>query len=160
KGGIEGGRFIVPFGAFSSQTNPSLYRTVSKPLIFNMGQRVLKTDLGEPVLPMPYVDEGVNLNFELPVAHLCGNPLTAPLDGYLVNGLEGNTGGLQFYQSRDLVDNNNRVAGGGRFTFGGPYVRAGASLSSGQFNDPSAGNGFQRGLDYTIYGYDVQARYK
>src|SRR5205807_7462588 len=40
KGSIDAGRFVVPFGAFSAQVDPSLYRTVSTPLIFNMGQRV------------------------------------------------------------------------------------------------------------------------
>lgn len=160
KGGIEGGRFIVPFGAFSAQTNPSLYRTVSKPLIFNMGQRVLKTDLGEPVLPMPYVDEGVNLNFEVPLLEHAHGPITVTTDAYLVNGLEGNNDGLQFYQSRDLVDNNHRVAGGGRLTVGNPYVRMGTSVTGGRFNDPDTAQTFPGGLDYIIWGYDFQARYK
>ena len=63
---IDAGRFIVPFGAFAAQTNPGLYRTVSTPLIFNMGQRVFNRDLGDPVLPMPYTDTGVNFNFDIP----------------------------------------------------------------------------------------------
>src|SRR5205807_10231113 len=40
KGSIDAGRFVVPFGAFSAMVDPSLYRTVSLPLIFNMGQRL------------------------------------------------------------------------------------------------------------------------
>ena len=59
---LDAGRFIVPFGAFSSQVNPGVYRTVSKPLMFNMGQRVIEGDLGDPVLPMPFSDEGASLN--------------------------------------------------------------------------------------------------
>jgi mono/diheme cytochrome c family protein len=160
KGGIEAGRFIVPFGAFSAQVNPSLYRTVSKPVIFNMGQRVYDNDLGEPVLPLPYSDEGVNVNFELPLAELSTGSLTATLDAYLVNGLVGTDDGLEFYRSRDLLDNNRRPGGGGRLTLGGPNVRAGASITSGRFNEPGAPeNAFLDGLAYHIYGFDVQARH-
>jgi hypothetical protein len=160
KGGIEAGRFVVPFGAFSAQVNPGLFRTVSKPLIFNMGQRVFKTDLGEPVLPMPYSDEGVNLNLEVPVLHCDTRTITATLDAYLVNGLEGSNQTLQFYNSRDLVDNNRVPAGGGRITLGDANVRAGASLTGGRFNDPEAPGRNPGGLDYAIYGFDIQARYK
>lgn len=49
---LEAGRIVVPFGAFSKQVNPGVYRTVSKPLIYNMGQRVYDEDLGDPVLPI------------------------------------------------------------------------------------------------------------
>jgi hypothetical protein len=111
------------------------------------------------VLPMPYVDEGANLNFDIPVYELPTGKLTATIDTYLVNGIEGDTSGLQFYQSRDIVDNNHQVAGGGRITLGGPYVRAGTSVTSGRYNDTTSGT-FKTGLDYTIWGYDIQARYK
>jgi len=33
---VDAGRFVVPFGAFSSQVNPGVYRTVALPLIFTM----------------------------------------------------------------------------------------------------------------------------
>src|SRR4029077_14119917 len=108
KGGIDAGRFVVPFGAFAAQTNPGLYRTVSPPLIFNMGQRIFNQDLGFPVLPMPYADEGVNLNLAVTLCDWCTGPITATLDSYLVNGLEGSGSGLDFLQSRDLWDNNAR----------------------------------------------------
>jgi hypothetical protein len=161
KGGIEAGRFVVPFGAFSAQVNPGLFRTVSKPLIFNMGQRVFHTELGEPVLPMPYADEGVDLNLEYPVFHCPTGPITATFDGYLVNGLEGSSQGLEFFSSRDIVDNNFRPSLGSRITLGDPYVRAGASVTAGPFNDPTAAGGSSPGrLDYTIFGFDLQAHYK
>src|SRR2546430_13978893 len=113
KGNVDAGRFIVPFGAFSAQSDPSLYRTVSTPLIFNMGQRLFNQDLGFPVLPMPYADEGINLNLSLPVCDCCcgKRPITITTDTYLVNGLEGASSGIDYIQSRDLLDNNNRVAG-------------------------------------------------
>lgn len=161
KGGVEAGRFVVPFGAFSAQVNPSLYRTVSKPLIFNMGQRVFRDELGNPVLPLPYVDEGADLNLEIPIADLCTGPLTATIDSYLVNGLESGDNGVEFYKSRDLVDNNGRVAWGARATIGGPNVRAGASWTSGCFNQPGDNQStFTGHLNYTIFGFDIQARYK
>jgi len=159
KGGIDAGRFVVPFGAFSAQVDPSLYRTVSTPLIFNMGQRLFNQDLGFPVLPMPYADKGIDLNMAVPLGDCGTGPITATVDGYLVNGLEGSGNGIDFLQSRDLFDNNNRVAGGGRLTVGDPYIRAGASYTTGRFDDPNA-SGVASGLNYTIYGFDLQAHYK
>lgn len=159
KGSLDAGRFIVPFGAFSAQSDPSLYRTVSTPLIFNMGQRLFDKDIGFPVLPMPYADEGINLSIATPCLFDCGTgPVTMTADGYLINGLEGNVNGIDFYQSRDLYDNNNRVAGGTRVTIGDPYVRAGASFMSGRYDVPTPG--LAEGLYYTIYGFDIQAKYK
>lgn len=159
KGSVDAGRFVVPFGAFSALSDPSLYRTVSTPLIFNMGQRLFDKDIGFPVLPMPYADEGINLNLSTPCLFDCGHgPVTITADGYLINGLEGNVNGIDFYQSRDLYDNNNRVAGGTRVTIGDPLVRAGASLMSGRYDVPTPG--LAEGLYYTIYGFDIQAKYK
>ncbi len=157
KGSVDAGRFIVPFGAFSAQSDPSLYRTVSTPLIFNMGQRLFNQDIGFPVLPMPYADEGINLNLAVPLWDCCcTGPVTLTTDTYLVNGLQGGANGVDFFQSRDLLDNNNRVAGGARATVGNPYVRAGASWTSGRLDLPSD----PQGLNYTIFGFDVQAHYK
>jgi hypothetical protein len=159
KGSIDAGRFIVPFGAFSAQSDPSLYRTVSTPLIFNMGQRIFNSDLGFPVLPMPDADEGVDLNVTVPLGDCGTGPITGTVDGYLVNGLEGSGNGIDFLQTRALFDNNVRVASGARLTVGDPYVRAGASVTSGRFDDPNAAVA-PRGLYYTIYGFDLQAHYK
>jgi len=160
KGGVDAGRFVVPFGAFSAQVNPGLYHTVSPPLIYDMGERIYNLDLGFPVLPMPYADEGVDLNLSVPIGCGWGGPITATMDAYLVNGLEGNTTGIDFIQSRDLVDNNNRLSAGGRLTIGDPNIRAGASLTGGRFDDPTTSGVPNGGLDYTIYGFDVQAHYQ
>jgi hypothetical protein len=156
KAGIDAGRFVVPFGAFSAQSDPSLYRTVSTPLIFNMGQRIFNQDIGFPVLPMPYADEGVNLNLTLPVCKCGCDTITITSDTYLVNGLNGAANDVDFLQSRDLLDNNNRAAGGARLTIGDQYIRAGVSWTAGRYN--SAGD--PQGLDYRIYGFDIQAHYK
>jgi hypothetical protein len=160
KASLEAGRFVVPFGAFSAQVNPGLYRAVTAPLIFNMGQRLEHHNLGHGVLPMPYADEGVNLNVEVPVTDCATPPVTAAFDAYLVNGLAGITE-VDFEDlSRHLVDNNRRVAVGGRFSVGQPNLRAGASITHGRFNDPAGEGEFPEALSYTIYGFDVQARYK
>src|SRR5947209_14446117 len=118
-----------------------------------MGQRIFNQDLGFPVLPMPYADEGVNLDLSVPLGDCGTGPITATLDSYLINGLEGTTNGLDYLQSRDLWDNNVRPAGGGRLTVGDPYVRAGTSLMGGRFDDPNT-SGVRQGLYYTIYGFD------
>jgi hypothetical protein len=160
KGSIDAGRFVVPFGAFSSQTNPGLYHTVSTPLIFNMGQRVFNQDLGVPVLPMPYANTGIDFNVDVPLGDCGTGPITASVDSYIINGLAGSSNGIDWLQSRDLLDNNNRASYGGRISIGDPYIRVGASYLAGRFdspNDPSVPNG---PLDYRIYGFDVQAHYK
>jgi hypothetical protein len=159
KGGIDAGRFVVPFGAFSAQTNPGLYRTVSTPLIFNMGQRLFNQDLGDTVLPMPDADTGINLNLDVPLVDIGTGPITATMDSYIVNGLAGNSNGIDFLQSRNLLDNNNRVAGGGRLTLGDPFIRAGASIMAGRFDDPTDPT-VPSPFYYRIYGFDVQAHYK
>jgi mono/diheme cytochrome c family protein len=159
KGGMDAGRFVIPFGAFSAQVNPGSYYTVSPPLIFNMGERIYAPDLGFPVLPMPDADTGVDVNVSVPIGCCRRGPITATMDGYVVNGLQGNFNGIDFLQTRNLVDNNNRVSGGARVTVGDPNIRAGASVTGGRFDDPTAGS-IPGGLDYTAYGFDVQAHYE
>ncbi len=159
KGGLDAGRFVVPFGAFSAQVNPGLYYTVSPPLIFNMGERIYASDLGFPVLPMPDADTGIDLNASLPVCCGPSGPITATMDAYAVNGLQGTTVGVDFLETRSLLDNNNRIAGGARVTLGDKNIRAGASIMGGRFDDPLI-TGIPDGLDYQAYGFDIQARYE
>jgi len=157
KAALEAGRFVVPFGAFASQVNPGVYRTVSKPLIFNMGMRVHEGDLGDPVLPMPYSDEGAVVNFTIPFGE---SNLNATVDAYVVNGLIGNESGVDFDASRAMIDNNNSPATGGRLTFGNQWVRAGGSVMGGRFNDrPIADGSYGRGMQYFLWGVDISAHY-
>src|SRR5262249_20845452 len=130
KASIEAGRFIVPFGAFSAQSNPGIFRTVSKPLIYDMGQRVRLNDIGDPVLPMPYSDQGAN--FSASTELFCDQTLTC--DTYVVNGLQGNANGVNFYASRAYNDNNGTPAAGTRVTLGDQTLKFGSSLMSGQFS--------------------------
>ena len=153
---VDAGRFIVPFGAFSSQVNPGVYRTVATPLIFTMGQRVFPGDLGDPVLPMPYADQGADFSVAVPL----GEKITTTFDAYVVNGLLGNSTGIDFYDSRNYVTGNKEPALGTRATIGGQFVRLGGSLTSGRFNDDSGSGPHNQGLYYRIYGVDLTARYE
>jgi hypothetical protein len=160
KVGIDAGRMVVPFGAFSAQVNPGSYRTVSTPLIFNMGQRVFNQDLGVSVLPMPYADTGIDFNLNIPLCDLGAGPITASVDSYLINGLQGGSNGIDFLQSRNYFDNNNRAVWGERLTVGDPFLRVGTSLLVGSFNDRTDPTVINSPLSYRIYGFDMQARYK
>ena len=153
---VDAGRFIVPFGAFSSQVNPGVYRTVATPLIYTMGQRVFPGDIGDPVLPMPYSDQGADINVALPL----GERLNTTLDAYVVNGLRGTSTGIDFYDSRNYVSGNKEPAIGTRATIGGQFVRLGGSLTAGRFNPDSGSGPNNQGLYYRIYGFDLQARYE
>ncbi|HVJ69837.1 MAG TPA: hypothetical protein VM510_17800, partial [Caulifigura sp.] len=153
---VEAGRFVVPFGAFASQVNPGVYRTVSRPLMFNMGQRVFDEQLGDPVLPMPYSDEGANFNISVPVF----DDITATMDAYVVNGLQGDDSGISFDLSRDYVDNNRTPAVGGRWTIGNNMLRLGSSLMSGRFNGPEGTGPGGRAMQYSLIGADATFRYQ
>ncbi|WP_254510269.1 hypothetical protein [Anatilimnocola floriformis] len=133
KASVEACRFIVPFGAFAQQSNPGVYRTVSKPLIYNMGLRVRDGDLGDPVLPMPYSDEGSVLS----LGALVAGDTYVNWDSYVVNGLWAGIDGIDFDLSRDYVDNNNKPAVGTRVTLGSQMLKFGGSVMSGQ-SSPTA----------------------
>lgn len=152
---LDAGRFVVPFGAFSSQSNPGVYRTVTMPLIYNMGQRVRSGDF-DPVLPMPFSDEGASLAFGAP---LMGEVIVS-LDTYVINGLQGTADGVDFDLSRDYVDNNSRPSAGGRLYLGNNLLRLGSSIVGGQFS-PSGGSGpANEDLYYQVYGWDATFRYQ
>jgi hypothetical protein len=156
KSSIEAGRFIVPFGAFAQQSNPGIYRTVTKPIMYNMGMRVLDPTLGNPVLPMPYADEGANLHLSVPL----WSDVAANWDAYVVNGLWASPDGIDFYLSRNYVDNNTRPAAGTRVTVGNSLLRLGGSVMAG---DAAPTGGFGPGINdlyYRIYGFDAVFRYE
>lgn len=146
----------MPFGAFASQSNPGVYRTVSRPLIFNMGQRVRDGDLGDPVLPMPYSDEGASFSLGLPVTTY----MNFGFDGYVINGLQGTADGIDFDMSRAYTSINNTPSIGGRATLGNDFFKLGASALGGNFTSSSGAgpNGSQ--LDYRVFGVDASFRYR
>lgn len=146
---LEAGRFIVPFGSFSAQVNPAAYRTVTRPLLYNMGQLVDRNQIGPAILPMPYSDEGVKAD----VTSQLGGGVTAGLDVYVVNGLQGDFG-VNFFQSRSYSDNNSDPAVGGRLAVGSPSFTVGASAMTGN----SEASGSPQRLSYDVLGLDLNAR--
>lgn len=121
-----------------------------------MGQRVYQNQLGTQVLPMPYSDEGASLNFSLPF----GDGASSTLDAYVVNGLEGGNNGVDFYVSRDYVDNNRSPSVGGRYTVGNKYIRLGSSMIGGRFNSDAGVGPANQGMNYYIYGFDASMRFE
>ena len=153
---VQAGRFVVPFGSFAQRSHPGAFRTVTKPLLFNMGQNVSGGDIGAPVLPMPYSDEGVMTNVTVPLHE----DFSLTVDPFLVNGLKGNTTGIDFYESRDYADNNSGPAYGSRVTVGTPSVRLGSSYMAGQFNGSGSSGVLDRDLDYDLFGIDLTFRHQ
>lgn len=145
---LEVGRFIVPFGAFSERVHPGALRTVSLPLMYNMGRRVGPIGPGQPVIPLPYADEGANLHLEYEL----DRNWDMTFDAYAVNGLQFGGPGAFFF-SRSYWDNNSNVAVGSRATVGNEHWRFGGSITGGELQD--------EGLPlqpYSLAGGDVSYR--
>ena len=145
---LKTGRFVVPFGAYSTMSHPGISRTVTSPLMFNMGRRVFVPGASpprQPLLLMPFADEGVDLAIRTPV----GEFLTFTADLYAVNGLQGANPNI-FLRSRSYFDNNEEPSGGARITLGGDRFRLGASVLGGNLQD----QGLPK-LYYTLEGADA-----
>ena len=144
---LKAGRFVVPFGAFAGMSHPGSYRTVTNPLMFNMGRRVLVPNFppGQPVLPQPFSDEGIDLIFRADV----GEHLMFSCDLYAVNGLQG-TGNSIFNRSRAYFDNNEEPSGGIRLALGGDYFRLGVSALGGNLEEQNLPR-----VNYALAGADA-----
>ncbi len=148
----KAGRFVVPFGTSAVMSHPGTYRTVTRSLMYNMGRRIGSY---EPVLPMPYSDEGVNLHLGIPLPQ----GFSAQADGYAVNGLQD--GG--FIASRSYRDNNSDVALGGRIALGCSWMVIGGSYAQGelQAGDTPENNYYMAGGDVTLrYGDWIRCYYE
>lgn len=145
---IKAGRFIVPFGAFQAMSYPGVYRTVSNPLMFNMGRRVGPTGPLQPVLPAPFSDEGVTGHLGLRFND-CWN---ATLDVYAINGLQDPSPRI-FNSSRSYSDNNREPTVGGRVTVGSKWMRVGGSLMTGNLAMDGAA-----AAPYKLAGADATVR--
>ncbi|MDA1052612.1 MAG: hypothetical protein O3C40_19320 [Planctomycetota bacterium] len=146
----KAGRFVVPFGGFAAMSHPGVYRTITTPLMFNMGRRVGFVGPLQPVLPGPYADEGVNLHSRLALV----GDTAMTLDVFAVNGLQQGGPGI-FNASRRYDDNNREPAVGGRMTVGNSSYRLGASLMTGTLQDDGAPQ-----LDYQLASADATWRYE
>lgn len=144
------GRFVVPFGAIAAQSHPGASRTLTLPLMFNMGRRVGSTGPLQPVLPAPYADEGVDLRISAALVE----SWLATLDVYAVNGLQGVDPSL-FNTSRSYMDNNLEPAVGGRASLGNSAVRVGGSVMSGNLADQTSDP-----VQYHLAGGDITARFE
>jgi hypothetical protein len=148
---LKAGRFVAPFGAFAAMSHPGVYRTVTNPLMFNMGRRVFVPNSSpplQPVLPMPYSDEGIDFIFRQPLTE----ELTFTLDLYAINGLQGASPNV-FLRSRAYYDNNEDPSLGARATIGADYFRIGASILGGNLQDQG-----QEKAYYTLAGADATAQ--
>lgn len=156
---VKGGRFIAPFGAFAAMSHPGVYRTLTNPLMYNMGRRAFgETGLAgpprQPVLPMPYADEGMNFQAKIPLM----GKTSAKLDLYGVNGLQQSGPDLRFFSaSRSYVDNNSLPAVGGRLSVGNSTVRFGGSYMTGEAQPSGTPTG---PVIYQLSGADFTARFK
>lgn len=152
------GRIVPSFGDFPLRHDPANHRANSKPLPYDMGRMLRRTELNMSIMPAPYVDNGVEVNG----TQWFGDD--AQLD-YAVWGVSGFKGGadaldFDFVQSRSgslyYVDNNSEPAVGGRVAFTTnftDYVNAtvGVSGNYGHY-DPNAE------LSYLILGADLYLR--
>jgi hypothetical protein len=148
---LKAGRFPVPFGAYTAMSHPGISRTVTNPLMFNMGRRVFvdgSSPPQQPVLPMPFADEGVDLMLRMPL----GEEFTLAADLYAVNGLQG-SGPNTFLRSRAYYDNNEQPSTGARLTLGNQFFRLGTSVLAGDLADTGAPSTY-----YTLGGFDATVK--
>jgi hypothetical protein len=155
------GRFSPSFGEFVLRHDPANHRTVDKPLVYDMGRMLRGTEFNYGVLPMPYVDNGV----EIAGTHWFGYTFQLDYAAYVIGGLRGDNDGLDvdFIQSRSpafyYIDNNSRPAAGGRISGTLDFADKGLSFTLGAsgmwgWYDPD------HKLSYIIGGVDVYARIK
>lgn len=153
---VQAGRIGVPFGEMSIRYDPSSHRSISKPLIYEMGRMAYYTpnafNLG--VVPQPYVETGAVVYGQL--EH---KSLVVWYGGYVVAGLRGNNDfDYRSMRTPFYIDNNDEPAGGGRVVFTvSPNasvvkdVQLGASGMFGRYDS-------RRTLKYTALGLDASAR--
>lgn len=155
------GRFSPSFGEFVLRHDPANHRTVDKPLVYDMGRMLRGQEWNWGVLPMPYVDNGL----EVSGTHWFGYTFQLDYAAYAVSGLRGTNDGLDvdFIQTRSAafyyVDNNSRPAAGGRLSGTLDFADSGASFTLGAsgmwgWYDPN------HNLSYMIGGIDGYARIK
>jgi hypothetical protein len=151
---VQAGRLAVPFGEYSNRVDPSGHKTVSAPLIFDMGRMVYgeKSAMNLGVLPLPYVDTGVMLYGQL---FLGG--VQAWYGAYATSGYRGgNDLDFMAMRSTPYTDNNRVPAGGGRVVFtwaseGGSFlgdVSLGGSATMGRYDKGAT-------LEYRAWGADA-----
>ncbi len=154
---IQAGRIGVPFGEFSVRYDPTSHRSVSKPLIYEMGRMPYygRGGFNLGVVPTPYVDTGVVVYGQL----WLGESVQLWYGGYVVGGLKGqNDFDWVSMRTPYYLDNNRWPSAGGRgvltFSGSGKVFRDFSIGFSGMhgFYDPDATR------RYTALGADVSLR--
>ncbi len=147
------GRMTPAFGSFPQRHDPANHLTSDKPLAYDMGRMLARTEWNEGILPAPWVDNGVEiagtkfwdggqLDYALwAVSGPKGSPDAADFDFTLSRAPE------QYY-----VDNNSEPSIGGRASLALELSEAttlaiGASAMGGRY-DPA------RDLSFLIAGID------
>lgn len=154
---VQVGRIGVPFGEFSVRYDPTSYRSVSKPLIYEMGRMPYygRAGFNLGVVPTPYVDTGAVAYGQL----WFGESVQLWYGAYAVGGFKG-TNDFDWVQMRTpyYFDNNRWPAGGGRAVLT-------ISGSGSVFRDFSLGiSGMHGAYDpeskrrYTALGADLSLR--
>jgi hypothetical protein len=151
------GRFTPAFGEFPLRHDPANHRTSDKPLPYDMGRMLRRSDWNEGVLPAPWVDNGVEL---LGTRFVGGGRVDYA--AYLLSGPKGtaDAADFDFIASRDpnqyYVDNNSepvvgaRLSGTADLDSDGHGITFGASFMTGRY-DPD------RHLAFLIAGADLVA---
>jgi len=110
---IQAGRIGVPFGEMSVRYDPTSHRSVSKPLIYDMGRMAYygRSGFNLGVVPQPYVDTGVVVYGQV----WPSEQVQLWYGAYVVGGMRGENDFDFIAQRTSLyIDNNNEPAGGGR----------------------------------------------
>ena len=152
---VQVGRLPLPFGEFSNRVDPSGHKTVSAPLIFDMGRMAYgeKSAMNLGVIPLPYSDTGVLAYGQF----FLMDALQVWYGAYGVAGFRGGND-LDFIATRApyYTDNNRVPAGGGRVVMtyaseGGSLlgdVSLGASATAGRYDRDAQ-------LGYLAWGADA-----
>jgi hypothetical protein len=153
------GRIVPSFGDFQIRHDPANHRANSKPIPYDMGRMLRRTEFNMSIIPAPYVDNGMEING----TQWFGDDVQVDYAGYVVSGFKGGADALDFdyVQSRSgslyYVDNNSEPAVGGRLAFTTnltDYINGtlGVSAQYGHY-DPNAE------LSYLITGVDLYVRF-
>jgi len=154
---LRAGRFVPSFGDFQARHDPANHLTSDKPLIYDMGRMLHRTEWNMSILPAPYVDSGVQISW---TPEVC-DELDFEVSGYVVGGLRGseNAQDVDFIQSRSgdfyYIDNNSSPTVGGRVAVrwspGDLLIAGGVSGLYGTY-DP------RNKLDLWVLGADLVLR--
>jgi hypothetical protein len=152
---VQVGRLPIPFGEYSNRVDPSGHKTVSAPLIYDMGRMAFgeKSAMNLGVIPLPYTDTGVMAYGQF----FLMESLQVWYGAYGTAGFRGGND-LDFIATRSIyyTDNNRVPAGGGRVVMtyaseGGSLlgdVSVGASATAGRYDRDAQ-------LGYLAWGADA-----